>query len=62
MGDDAPTLSDLVKRGAEATLAEIEARDRAHEQALRTFVDRMMEGPEPDLDEVWRIRHATREP
>lgn len=62
LGAETPTLAELVMRGAEAKLRELEARDRAHEQALATFVDRLCEGPQPDLDEIDRIRHAGRHP
>jgi hypothetical protein len=60
LGAQAPTLAELVLRGAEAKLRELEAQDRAHAHALETFVDRLCAGPEPDLDEVRRIRHASR--
>lgn len=62
LGADAPTLAQLVLRGAEATLRELEAQDRAQAQALGTFVDRLCAGPAPDLDEVHHIRHANRHP
>jgi hypothetical protein len=61
-GADAPTLAELVLRGAEATLGELEAQDRANARTLETFVDRLSDGPEPDLDEIHGIRHATRQP
>jgi predicted DNA-binding transcriptional regulator YafY len=60
LGGDAPTLSELVLRGAEATLRELDARDRARAQARTTFVERLREASEPDLDEVRRVRHAVR--
>jgi hypothetical protein len=60
MGESAPTLAELVRRGAETTLNELEARDRAKAAALQSFVDRLSEGPQPNLDEVARIRHSTR--
>lgn len=60
LGASTPSLSELVRRGAEAELREIEARDRARARALETFVDRLSAGPEPDLDEAQRIRHAAR--
>jgi hypothetical protein len=60
LGAQAPTLAELVKRGAEAHLRELDALDRARGQALETFVDRLCDGPPPDLDEVRRIRHASR--
>ena len=62
LGADAPTLAELVLRGAEAQLRELEARDRAHAHALETFVDRLCAGPLPDLDEIGSIRHAGRHP
>ena len=62
MGEGTPSLSELVRKGAESTLLEIEAKDRANAIALETFVDRMREAPQPDLDEVHRIRHASRQP
>ena len=62
LGDEVPTLGELVKRGAEVTLAELEARDRANERALETFVARMEQAPGPDLEKVARIRHSTRQP
>jgi len=62
LGADAPTLAELVMRGAEAKLRELEAQDRAQAQALQTFMSRLCAGPPPDLDEVRRIRHAVRQP
>ena len=62
MGANAPTLAELVMRGAEAKLRELEAQDRARGQTLETFVDRICDGPGPDLDEVRSIRHASRHP
>jgi hypothetical protein len=62
LGADAPTLAELVMRGAEAKLRELEAQDRVRTQALQTFVNRLCEAPPPDLDEVRRIRHAGRHP
>jgi hypothetical protein len=62
LGADAPSLSELVRKGAESTLLELEAKDRANAMALETFVDRMKNAPLPDLDEVHRIRHASRQP
>ncbi|MEA2494441.1 MAG: hypothetical protein QOJ29_2352 [Thermoleophilaceae bacterium] len=62
LGSDAPTLSELVMRGARAHLAEIEARERADTNSLATFVDRMRSAADPDLDEAHRIRHASRQP
>jgi hypothetical protein len=49
-------------RGAEAKLRELEAHDRASAQALETFVSRLCAAPQPDLDEIARIRHARRRP
>lgn len=62
LGEDAPTMADLVRRGAEVTLSELEARDRADAVALETFVDRLSDGPRPDLKEIGRIRHSIRRP
>jgi hypothetical protein len=61
MGEAAPSLSELVRKGAQSTLLELEAKDRANVVALETFVDRMREAPRPDLEEVHRIRHASRQ-
>ncbi|MGL4744101.1 MAG: hypothetical protein ACRCXL_06885 [Dermatophilaceae bacterium] len=62
LGDETPTLGELIVRGAQAMLRELDARDRAREQSLATFVDRLVAGPEPDLDEVHAIRHHSRHP
>jgi len=62
LGADAPTLAELVLRGAEAKLRELEAHDRASARALETFVDRLRSGPAPDLDEIQSIRHTSRRP
>jgi hypothetical protein len=62
LGDDAPTLAELVRRGAEATLRELDARERARARGRETFIDRLRAAPPPDLDEARRIRHATRHP
>ncbi len=62
LGPNAPTLAELVVRGAEAKLRELEAQDRAHAHALQTFVDRLCAGPQPDLEEIGRIRRAGRYP
>jgi hypothetical protein len=62
LGAGAPTLSELVLRGAEATLRELEAQDRARGQARTTFVDRLRAAPPPELDEIHRVRHASRTP
>lgn len=62
LGAKAPGLAELIVRGAEAMVREMEARDRAREHALATFVDRLQDGPQLDLDEVRRIRHADRRP
>lgn len=60
LGARAPTLAELVLRGAEVTLREIEAQDRARARARETFIDRLQAGPPIDLDETQRIRHAKR--
>jgi hypothetical protein len=62
LGANAPTLTELIMSGAEAKLRELEAQDRARAHSLETFVDRLCAGPESDLDEVSRIRHASRHP
>jgi hypothetical protein len=62
LGPKAPTLGELVRRGAEVTLRELDAHERARAQARESFIDRLRAGPPPDLDEVHRIRHATRRP
>lgn len=62
LGAGAPTLTELVVRGAEVTLREVEARDRARRRALETFVGRLAAGPAPDLAEVDAIRRAGRTP
>lgn len=62
LGPNAPTLAELVVRGAEATLRELDAQDRAIGHARATFVERLRTGPAPDLGEVHRIRRATRQP
>lgn len=62
LGDRAPSLAELVRRGAESTLRELDARERARGRALASFVDRLCAGPEPDLDEVHTIRHTGRRP
>ena len=49
-------------RGAEATLRELEAQDRVRARALETFVDRLCDATQPDLDEIARIRHTSRRP
>lgn len=62
LGADTPPLAELVRRGAETTLHELDLRDRARSRALATFVDRLCAGPEPDLDEIHAIRHVDRRP
>jgi hypothetical protein len=62
LGADAPSLAELVLRGARDTLRELEAQDRARVHARETFVERLRTAPPPDLDEVHRIRHAARQP
>jgi hypothetical protein len=60
LGAQAPTLAELVMRGAESKLRELEAQDRAHARALATFVNRLCDAPQPDLEEIRRIRHTSR--
>ena len=60
LGAAAPTLAELVLRGAEATLRELDAQDRSRAHARETFVDRLRAAPPADLEEIRRIRHATR--
>ncbi|MEJ7786285.1 MAG: hypothetical protein WKF96_15890 [Solirubrobacteraceae bacterium] len=62
LGTGAPTLAELVLRGAEAALRELDAQDRARAHARETFVDRLRATSPPDRDELDRIRHATRQP
>jgi hypothetical protein len=62
LGARAPSLAELVRRGAESTLRELDAQDRAQQRAWASFVDRLGEGPPPDLDEARSIRHADRRP
>lgn len=62
LGADAPSLAELVLRGAESKLRELEARERAGERALSTFVNRLCAGPEPDLQEIGEIRRSSRQP
>jgi hypothetical protein len=62
LGADAPTLGELVRRGAEVTLHELDAQERVRVHARETFVDRLRAGRQPDLAEVHRIRHAARRP
>jgi len=62
LGTEAPTLAELARRGAEVTLRELEAQDRARAHARETFVDRLRSGRKPDLHEVARIRRAERRP
>ena len=62
MGKDVPPLSELLLRGAELKLREVEAQERARQERLATFVERMRAGPPPDLEEFHRIRHHSREP
>ncbi|MEJ7893571.1 MAG: hypothetical protein WKF94_13140 [Solirubrobacteraceae bacterium] len=61
LGEEAPSLSDLVLRGAAATLRELEAQDRAATQMRSTFVERLRQAPPPDYDEIGRIRQQTRQ-
>ncbi|MBA2348840.1 MAG: hypothetical protein H0V81_11150 [Solirubrobacterales bacterium] len=62
LGDQTPSLAELVARGAEARLRELEAQDRARSQTLASFVDRLVAAPAPDLAEADRIRRAVRRP
>jgi hypothetical protein len=62
LGPDTPSLGELALRGAQATLRELEAQDRARSRARSTFVDRLRAAPSPDFDEILRIRHAGRTP
>ena len=61
LGRDTPTLAELIQRGAETMLRELEAQDRAISHARATFVDRLCAAPAPDLDEVRRIRQTARQ-
>ena len=60
LGDDMPTLAELVRRGALAELRTLDARERARGVALASFVDRLRAAPAPNLEEVEAIRRATR--
>lgn len=62
LGDRAPTLAELVVRGAESTLRELDAAERARHRSLETFVQRLGDGPEPDLEEARAIRRSSRRP
>jgi hypothetical protein len=62
LGSDAPTLTELVVRGAEVTLRELEAKDRARARSLETFVERMRSAAEPDFAEIEAIRRSSRRP
>ena len=62
LGSDAPTLAELIMRGAQVKLRELEARERASSRHLTTFVDRLRDAPEPNLEELRHIRHASRHP
>lgn len=62
LGADVPSLTELLARGAEVTLKEIEARDRARDRALETFIDRLAAAPAPDVEEIEAIRHVRRRP
>jgi hypothetical protein len=62
LGPDTPSLGELVRRGAQATLRELEAQDRARARARTTFVDRLRAAPPPDLEEIRRIRRTARTP
>jgi hypothetical protein len=60
LGADAPSLAELVARGAEATMRELDARDQARQRRLSTFVERLRAAPAPDLAEADRIRRSSR--
>jgi len=62
MGKDTPPLAELLLRGAELKLREVEAQERARKARLATFVERLSAAPPPDLEEFHRIRHHSREP
>ena len=62
LGNEMPTLGELVRRGAVAELRALDARERARGAGLASFVDRLHAAPTPDLAEIDAIRHATRQP
>ena len=62
LGDDMPTLAELLRRGAVAELRALDARERARGAALASFVDRLRAAPAPDLEEVEAIRRTARRP
>jgi hypothetical protein len=62
LGEHMPSLGELVRRGAEAELRQLNARDRARQGGLNTFVTRLRAASAPDLAEAERIRHASRTP
>ncbi|MFT4034800.1 MAG: hypothetical protein QM679_04395 [Patulibacter sp.] len=62
LGSAMPTMAELVRRGALGELREVEARERARQRDLETFLDRMVDGPAPDLAEADAIRRAQRTP
>ena len=60
LGQQMPTLSELVRKGAQAELRALEARDRAQAVALSSFVARLQAAPSPDLEEIEEIRRTHR--
>jgi len=62
LGDQMPPLGELVRRGALAELRSLEARDRAQQAGLASFVDRLKAASAPDLGEADAIRRAQRKP
>ncbi len=62
LGTQAPSLAELVRRGAQAQLEELAAQDRARAAVLGSFVDRLVAGDPPDLAEAERIRRTQRMP
>lgn len=61
LGAETPSLAELVMRGARAHLSEIDAQRRARTNTLKTFVDRLASGEQPDLVEIDTIRHSRRQ-
>ena len=59
LGKNAPSLDELALRGAEDTLLELDAKDGPDTPALVSFVDRLVDSPQPDLAEARRIRFET---
>ncbi len=62
LGASVPSFGELVIRGAEATLREIEGQDAARASRLETFVARLQTPSLPQLAEAHAVRHATRVP